>query len=301
MKTMSLFVAAAVCALAGCPARGSGTVVVGDGTGPTRPDPRPRPPVVVVPGWDSTGWELLGTQAVNGKVDHDTIKVGVKEGKYDALTVVVGDSDLEMHSFVVTFGNGRTWDANLKHFFREGQRTFPITLPGEDTAKSDRKIQKIDIVYGNIPGGGNATVEVWGRYTGGKKPDAGGPPPPPKPEEPPPPPAEPAFDAKGWSLLGAQTVEGKKDKDVIKVGKKAGKFTKVTIVVTDSDLELQDFIVTFNNGEKFDPKLRHAFKEGSRSRAIDLPGEARFIKHIEVKYGNLPGGGKAKLEVYGKE
>jgi hypothetical protein len=295
MRIMSLFVSAAVFALAACPARGSGTVVVGDGTGPTRPDPRPNPPVVVVPGWDPTGWELLGKQVVNGKVDHDQIHVGVKEGFYDSLMVVVGDSDVEIHTFIIQFGNNETMDAKFRHFFREGQRTRPIDLPGEK-----RRIKNIDITYGNIPGGGNATVEVWGKYVKGKTADAGGNPPPPPPDVPAPPPAEPTFDPTGWVLLGSNMVDGKKDKDLIKVGKKLGKFDKVTIVVSDSDLELDDFIVTFGNGEKFDPKLKHVFKEGTRSRAIDVPGENRFIKHIELKYKNIAGGGKAKLEVYGK-
>jgi hypothetical protein len=295
MKTMSLFVAAAVCALAGCPARGSGTVVVGDGTGPNRPDPRPRPPVVVGPVWDSTGWELLGKQVVNGKIDHDQIHVGVKEGFYDSLMVVVGDSDIELHSFIIQFGNNETLDVKFRHFFRENSRTRPIDLPGEK-----RRIKNIDITYGNIPGGGNATVEVWGKYVKGKTADAGGGPPPPKPDVPAPPPVEPAFDPTGWVLIGTETVEGKKDHDLIKVGKKLGKFDKITIVVSDSDLELEDFVVTFGNGEKFDPKLKVHFAEGARSRAIDVPGQDRFIKHIEVKYKNLAGGGKAKLQVYGK-
>jgi len=301
MKIMSsLFVGAALLALCGCPASGSGggTVVVGGGT---TPPPNHPPPVVVTPPpvahpvtWDKNGWELLGTQKVNGKIDHDQIHVGVAEGLWDKLTVVVEDSDIELHSFVITFGNKETLDVHFKHFFREGQRTSVIDLGGQN---GKRKIRFIDNTYGNIPGGGDATVQVWGHQPpkgqGGNGPTADQPPPPP-------PTNEPAFDPTGWVLLGSEVVNGKKDHDLIKVGKKLGKFDQVTIVVSDSDIDLDDFIVTFGNGETFDPKVKHTFKEGARSRAIDVPGQNRFIKTIELKYANLPGGGKATVQVYGR-
>jgi hypothetical protein len=302
MKIMSsLFVGAALLALCGCPASGSGggTVVVGGGT---TPPPHRPPPVVVTPPpfahpvtWDKNGWELLGQASVDGKIDHDSIHVGGVEGFWDSLTLVVEDSDIELHSFVVTFANGEVWDAKLKHFFREGQRTRLVDLPGN---KGKRKIKNIDITYGNLPGGGSATVQVWGHQATGKGTDMGGKPP--KADEPPPTTNEPAFDPTGWVLLGSQAVNGKKDHDVIKVGKKFGKFDQVTIVVSDSDIDLDDFVVTFVNGETFDPKVKHTFKEGARSRAIDVPGKDRFIKTIELKYANLPGGGKATVQVYGR-
>lgn len=300
MKIMSsLFVSAALFALAGCPASGSGTVVVGGGTTP--PPHHNPPPVVVTPPpvahpveWDKNGWELLGKQTVNGRIDHDTITVGAAEGLWDSLTIVVQDSDIELHSFVITFGNNETLDPKFKFFFKEGARTRVVDLGGK---KGRRKIKKIDITYGNIPGGGNATVEVWGHQAPTKGGQDGG-----TADQPPPPPPnnEPAFDPTGWVLLGTQTVNGKKDHDVIKVGKKLGKFDQVTLVVSDSDLTLDDFVVTFGNGETFDPKVKHDFKEGARSRAIDVPGENRFIKTIELKYANLPGGGKATVQVYGR-
>jgi hypothetical protein len=41
------------------------------------------------------------------------------------------------------------------------------------------------------------------------------------------------------------------------------------------------------------------FKEGSRTRVVDLPGDDRVIKAINLRYKNLPGGGRAKVEVWG--
>lgn len=108
-----------------------------------------------------------------------------------------------------------------------------------------------------------------------------------------------AWENKGWVKLGEQTVNGKVDHDTIRVGKYEGKFTKLTLVVEKSELELLQFNVTFGNGEKLAPEVKHYFKEGDRTRVIDLPGDERVIQKIDVTYKNLPHGGNAKLEVWG--
>lgn len=284
MNRLSLLLLA--CSLAGCPATGS--AVVTTGPGPSRPMPD-RP---AAPRWDSTGWTLLGSQSVDGRTDRDVIQVS-KRARYDKLTLVVEDSELELLDMTVEFANGERWSPKLAYHFRENQRSRSIDLPGDD-----RHIAKIELLYRNTPGGGRARVEVYGkdvRNVAGYTP----PPPPPKPVEPPPPPPPPAWSPTGWTLLGSQTVEGKKDRDTYVVGRKAGKFDRMTIVVKDSDLEMIDFVVVFDNGDKFEPKVKHTFREGDRTRSIDLPGNDRYIKQINVRYANLPGGGKARVEIYG--
>ena len=71
-------------------------------------------------------------------------------------------------------------------------------------------------------------------------------------------------------------------------------------VVTESDLEMFDMVIQFGNGGRWSPGLRHFFREGSRSRAIDLPGHVRFIRDVELVYGNMPGGGRAHVELWGQ-
>jgi hypothetical protein len=70
--------------------------------------------------------------------------------------------------------------------------------------------------------------------------------------------------------------------------------------VTESDLEMFDMVIQFGNGGRWSPGLRHFFREGSRSRAIDLPGHVRFIRDVELVYGNMPGGGRAHVELWGQ-
>ena len=105
-------------------------------------------------------------------------------------------------------------------------------------------------------------------------------------------------------MLGEREVHGhgREDVDRIEVGRREGRFQKLTIVVMDSDLEMIDFLVKFERGEPFHPGVSQFFREGTRTRVIDLPsyGDGRTIRWIEFKYRNLPGQGHARVQVWAK-
>ena len=154
-----------------------------------RDGPPPRPPGGPGPGapggadrykarWDRAGWVELGEQQVLGRSDHDLIKVGRREGRFDRLMVVVEDSDLQMTSMRITFTNGDVLEPRIQHFFRENDRTRSIDLPGERRGVG---IKQIEFHYGNLPGGGRAKVSVWGHEDSGPRPGGGGGPPPGRP------------------------------------------------------------------------------------------------------------------------
>jgi hypothetical protein len=245
---------------------------------------RPPPPPPPGPAFDATGWELLGERVVDGRSDSDVIQVGRDDGRFTKLMLVVEDSDLEMIDMQITFGNNTTLSPQVRQFFRENTRTRAIDLPGEK-----RVIKRINFRYANLPGGGKARVAVYGKPFDG-----------PVAEPTPQPVLKANWDATGWVLLGEKVVDGKVDRDVIPVGHKEGKFTRVMVVVEDSDLEMHDMEITFGNGKKFKPAVKHFFREADRTRSIDLPKNARVIKNISFVYGNLPGGGKARVAVYAK-
>ncbi len=104
----------------------------------------------------------------------------------------------------------------------------------------------------------------------------------------------------GFSYLGERTVNGSVDHDVIPVGRQDGKFHEIMIVVERAPIELFDLVVTFGNGERYEPHTRLVFGADSTSRNIDLPGGARFIKRVDFRYGNLVGGAQAKVELWGR-
>jgi hypothetical protein len=137
-------------------------------------------------------------------------------------------------------------------------------------------------------------------------PPPGGPPPPPPagappaPAPAPPPPVAARPEMAGWRFMGDAWVTGRVDRDFIRVGRQEGRFARVMLVVNGGDLELYDLVIQFGNGQRWSPGVRHFFREGSRSRAIDLPGQVRFITGVELVYGNVRGGGRAHAEIWGQ-
>jgi len=139
------------------------------------------------------------------------------------------------------------------------------------------------------------------------------PPPPPvvrdhrtEPQPPPPvvrdhrtPPRYPGgWDNRGWTMLGEKWVTGKND--VLRIGRREGTFTKLMLVVDDGDLQLNNIIIEYDNGRKHSPSVAHFFKEGDRTQAIDLRGEARVIRNVELRYANVGAGRRAKVQIWGR-
>lgn len=118
------------------------------------------------------------------------------------------------------------------------------------------------------------------------------------------PPSEPARTASiphEWTELGERVVDGPCDHDSIQLGSRStNAYSQVRLVVEASDLELYDIVVTFADGTTYSPQTRLTFHEGDSTRQIDLPGTARAIRRVDFRYGNLPGGGRARLVLLGR-
>lgn len=102
----------------------------------------------------------------------------------------------------------------------------------------------------------------------------------------------------GWTKLGERWVDGKVDRDAIHVGAREGRFRRVTLKVEHSALELFDVKFVFGDGSEFSPPTRLVFDKDTRTRVVDLPGGARLIRRVEFRYANLPGGGRAQVELW---
>lgn len=106
---------------------------------------------------------------------------------------------------------------------------------------------------------------------------------------------------KGWTGLGSTVADFRTDRDRIKVGERRGPFKEILIVVEDSSLEMEDIVVTFGDGSTFSPKTKVRFKEGERTRNIDLPGKKREIRHVDFIVRSLnKKTGKATVKLYAR-
>jgi hypothetical protein len=68
----------------------------------------------------------------------------------------------------------------------------------------------------------------------------------------------------------------------------------------DSDLKHAGRFDLQTEAMKLSIRVKAFFREGQRTRVIDFPGDERTIRCIDFKYRNLPGGGRAKVQVWAK-
>jgi hypothetical protein len=125
-----------------------------------------------------------------------------------------------------------------------------------------------------------------------------------------PPPAGPATapapsvaghpDTTGWRLMGDAWVTGQFGRQIIRVGRYEGRVARLMLVVTESNLQVGDVVIQFGNGQRWSPGLRHDFGDGSRSRAIALPGHVRALRAVELVQGAVPPGGRVHAEIWGQ-
>ncbi len=223
----------------------------------------------------AAGWERLGERRVDGRVDRDVIAVGARDGRFRRIMLKVDRGAIELFELRVTFGDGQVFTPETRLVFGRGSTSRVIDLPGDA-----RVIRQVEFRYGNLPRRGQAVVELWGAAAGG---------------------GEEGFEpGGGWERLGERWVNGRVDRDVIEVGARDGRFRRVAIRVENSALEMFDVKIVFGDGEVFSPPTRLVFGRDSSSRVIDLPGDARVIRRVEFRYGNLPGRGRARVELWAK-
>ena len=122
----------------------------------------------------------------------------------------------------------------------------------------------------------------------------------PVPPPPAPAPSEGRLLRSGFDFLGERMVDGGLDHDVIHVGRRDGRFREIMLVVERAPVEIYDVIVTFGNGERFEPPTRMVFGRDTTSRSIDLPGANRVIRRVDFRYRNLVAGAHAKVELWAR-
>ena len=97
---------------------------------------------------DDGRWERLGDSRVDGRQDHDNIRVNAR-GRFRAIRFFVQGGDIEIQRVVVHFDNGADTEVEVRDRIRNGRTTRAIDLPGDE-----RRIRSVEFWYGR---------ENWGR------------------------------------------------------------------------------------------------------------------------------------------
>jgi hypothetical protein len=88
-------------------------------------------------------WVELGCRQVSfSGGDRDTIRVGRREGRFQAIRLAARGSDIEVVRLQVVYANGRPDELDVQRVIRRGDRTDRLDLNGRD-----RAIDRIDMVY----------------------------------------------------------------------------------------------------------------------------------------------------------
>ena len=88
--------------------------------------------------------------------------------------------------------------------------------------------------------------------------------------------------------LGCRKVGFLVDRDVVPVGRLEGRYKSVRLSVVGNAIFLNDVKVVYANGNVDDYPVRMQVPAGSQTRDIDLKGERRAIKSIELTYRSRP-------------
>lgn len=234
-------------------------------------------------------WVLLGEREVGFRFDRDVIDIAHGEEWYRTrsfrtLQFKSTGNDIHMISVRLVYMNGYAEDLRVDRLIRDGE-SLPLELRGER-----KYLRRIEMSYRSRPDfRGRAIVQVWGSPArrGGPPPVEASPPPgvafipgAPPPQGPPHGGGRPV-----WVELGCHQVAlVGKDRDVIPVGRREGRFRAIRLNVRGADVDVRELRVIYANGEPDDLVVRTLIRAGDFTPALDLKGWQRAIDRVEMTF-----------------
>ena len=108
-----------------------------------------------------------------------------------------------------------------------------------------------------------------------------------------------------WVKLGEQTVGFGVDREVIQLGREAGRYRAIKLIVKRNNVFVLDVKATYRSGETQDLVVRQRIQAGGETPLLQLApsprgDNGRVIEQLEMVYKSRPGfGGQAVVEVWG--
>lgn len=104
-----------------------------------------------------------------------------------------------------------------------------------------------------------------------------------------------------WEKLGQREVALRQDYDVIHVGRSEGFFRQIKLNVKHNAVTVERLTVVYANGVHDDIPMGYLIRPATDSRVIDLRGQDRQIRRVEMILKSVRNGkGKAVVELWGR-
>jgi hypothetical protein len=104
-----------------------------------------------------------------------------------------------------------------------------------------------------------------------------------------------------WERLGSRTVTMTADHDEIVVTANEGIFTAIQLRIAKAPIHLLNINIIFGNGDNENVVFDQTFEAGSQTRVIDLAGNKRIIRKVNLNYRSAPTQkGRAIISLWGK-
>lgn len=238
---------------------------------------RGRRAVVEIYAVPAPEWELIGSRNVRGHGVHlSTFLAPRGMGPFARVRLQVNRQDVYILGLRVAYKNGKAQDIRVRSNIRKGGSTRPFDLSG-----FNRGIEHIEVVYRARPRRRQrGVIEVYGEKARYRE----------KAQEP------------RWQELGCQKVGFFADRDTIRVGRDEGNFSAIQLRVSGATVYMQELKVIYNRGSPDSIPIRAQIRQGGETRPLDLRGERRTIKLIELSYGSKPSArGQPVVCAYGRQ
>ncbi len=235
---------------------------------------RGRRAVVEIYGIPAPEWELIGSRHVRGYgVNLSTFLVPGGKGPFTRVRVKVERQDLYILGLRVAYKNGKAQDFRVRKTIRKGRSTRSFELSG-----FNRGIDHFEVVYRARPGyRRRGKIEIYGEKV-----------------------RQPTWQPR-WEELGCQKVGFFADRDVIRLGRKEGHITAIQLRVSGATVYMQDLKVVYDRGLPDSIPVRAQIRAGGETKPLDLRGDRRHIKLIELSYGSKPTvRGQPVVSVFGR-
>jgi hypothetical protein len=205
-------------------------------------------------------WRVIGSVDYQFPYQQSILEIGKENGRFEAIGIEVQGADVEIADLKLVYGNGEADNIQVRSVFKQGSQSRRINLK-----RGDRFIKQVIVTY---RANGKAKILVYGDVA-----DI-------KPQ---------------WVDLGCKSVSFGIDRDIIKVGRQDGLFSKLRLSVFDNAVEFYDVRVVYGNGQPDTLRVRSIIRPGEQTRDMDLSGKNRGISLIDLVYRSTKGFKGAKV------